>query len=165
MARHERIGGGARADVVRPRHLGADEEGVDAAGRRAEMGVVQHHAAQAPVVGVPVQQTAAPETRSRRAWRRRTTPRPALRPWRSCRRSRLARRRRTGDPSPPGIGGLARSAACQYGSAACCRAACPSGRTGRRSRAARAPSAPGSRARRRCRTACRHRRGGPDRRG
>jgi hypothetical protein len=48
---HRRIGGRARADRRQPRHLGADQEGIDPARCRAEMGVVQHHAAQAPVAG------------------------------------------------------------------------------------------------------------------
>jgi hypothetical protein len=59
---HRRIGAGARADRGQPAHLGADQEGVDPARRRAEMGVVQDHPAQAPVAGGPVQLTLSPET-------------------------------------------------------------------------------------------------------
>ncbi|SUZ33570.1 hypothetical protein ROE7235_03342 [Roseibaca ekhonensis] len=50
---HRRIGGCARADRRQPRHLGADQESIDPARRRAEMGVVQHHAPQTPVAGGP----------------------------------------------------------------------------------------------------------------
>jgi len=34
-----------------PRHLGADQEGIDPSCRSTKMGVMQHHAAEAPVAG------------------------------------------------------------------------------------------------------------------
>ena len=46
---HRRISAGPRADRRQPAHLRADQEGIDPACSGAEMGVVQHHPAQAPV--------------------------------------------------------------------------------------------------------------------
>ena len=105
---HRRIGGGARADRRQPRHLGADQEGVDPARRRAEMGVVQHHAPQAPVAGWP-----GPRNRLTRDAEARGRGRAEQRRDLACGRGGLvhgpgvARSRRTGDPPPPGEGGLA----------------------------------------------------------
>jgi hypothetical protein len=106
---HRRIGAGARADGGQPRHLGADQEGIDPARRRAEMGVVQHHAAQAPVAG-----RAGPRDRLTRDAEARGRGRAEQRRDLACRSGGLvhgpgeACGGRTGDPPPPGEGGLAR---------------------------------------------------------
>ena len=98
----------ARADRRQPRHLGADQERIDPARRRAEMGVVQHHAAQTPVAG-----RACPRNRLTRDAEARGRGRAEQRRDLACGRGRLVHspcetcRRRTGDPPPPGECGLA----------------------------------------------------------
>jgi hypothetical protein len=103
----------ARADRGQPRHLGADQERIDPARRRAEMGVVQHHAAQAPVAG-----RARPRNRLTRDAEARGRGRAEQRRDLACGRGglvhgpRVACRRRTGDPPAPrkdwltGLGGV-----------------------------------------------------------
>lgn len=49
QSRHRRIGAGARSELGQPAQLAADQEGIDTTGRHTEVGVMQHHPAQAPV--------------------------------------------------------------------------------------------------------------------
>ena len=106
---HGGISAGTRADGRQPRHLGPDQEGVDPARRRAEMGVVQHHAPQAPVAGRP-----GPRNRLTRDTEVRGRRRAEQRRDLACGRGGLVHRpgiassRRTGDPPPPRERGLAR---------------------------------------------------------
>ena len=155
-----RIAAGAGAHLREPAHLRADQEGVDAARRRAEMRVVQDHPPQAPVAGRagPADGLARDVEVGRRGV---AEERGDLRGRAGglVRRAGEARRRRTGDPAAPGEDRLAgrRRHDPNRGSAACCRRRCPSARTDRRSRQSRAPSAPGSPAPPRNPPACRHR--------
>ncbi len=105
---HRRIGAGSGADGRQPRHLGPDEEGVHPACRRTEMGIVQHHAAQAPVAG-----RSGPRNRLTRDAEAGGCGRAEQRRHLRGRRGSLVhgpgiiRSRRTGDPPPPGECGLA----------------------------------------------------------
>ena len=106
---HGRIGAGSGSDRRQSRHLGADQERIDPARRRAEMGVVQHHAPQAPVAGCAgPADTLARDAEAR--GRRRAEQRGDLRGGRGglVDGPGIASGRRTGDPSSPRECGLAR---------------------------------------------------------
>jgi hypothetical protein len=108
----ERLHGGiarcVRAHRGQAAHLRADQEGVDPARGLAEMGIVQDHAPQPPVTrGAGAAYDLAGDrelARARRAEEGRDLRRGRGGP---IDRSRVARRRGAGDPSPPGKGRLA----------------------------------------------------------
>ena len=89
-------------------HLRADQEGVDAAGRRAEMRVMQDHAPEPQSSASPVKLTSSPATANSPGGGR--CPKNAAATWSRRRAARLvraagqviARRRRAGDPPAPG---------------------------------------------------------------